>query len=111
METSESVARRVELELQRIGDRHLVTRIRGLLVPPRCERRPWDYGQVGQTFPCWIVLEHRRSNTAIAYCAEGFGPRSPWGLLFLEGPCKSMGMDSAWFPHLGEAFLESMASD
>jgi hypothetical protein len=57
-----------------------------------------------QTYPCWIVLEHAPSNTAIAYCAEGFGPGCPWGLLFLEGEHLSMGMDSGWFTYLSMRF-------
>ena len=50
--------------------------------------------------------EHASSNTGIAYCAQGFGPTDPWGLLFLAGPQKSMGMDSGWFITLEHAFRE-----
>ncbi len=81
-----------------------------LLVKPRLEDRPWDYGP-DQTYPCWIVLEHPPSNTGIAYCAEGFGPRSPWGLLFLRGEHLGMGMDAGWYTKLEDAFRESRACD
>ena len=70
-----------------------------------------DYGADGEKYPCWIVLEHASSNTGIAYCAQGFGPTDPWGLLFLAGPQKSMGMDSGWFTTLEYAFRESAACD
>ncbi|CAG0933531.1 hypothetical protein TFLX_03094 [Thermoflexales bacterium] len=66
-------------------------------------------GKKGQTYPCWIVLEHKESNTGIAYCDYGFGPKDPWGLVFLSGD--SMGMDSGWFSSLEDAFRESMARE
>ena len=49
------------------------------------------------------------ANTGIAYCPEGFGPRDPWGLVFLSGEHMSMGMDSGWFTSLEDAFRESSA--
>src|SRR5690348_3716643 len=91
------IRRLVEHELIRIEDRRLVAALRALLVSPRCEDRPWDYGVEGQTFPCWIVFEHEPSNTAIAYCDQGFGPGAPWGLLFLTGNHLNMGMDAGWY--------------
>jgi hypothetical protein len=48
------------------------------------------------------------SDTAIVYCSSGFGPRSPWGLLFLTR-YPNMGMDSQWFVSLEDAVRESMA--
>lgn len=98
-------------ELTRIRDARMVAAITPLLVSPRCEERKWDYGPRGLAYPCWIVLEHRPSNTGIAYCAEGFGPHSPWGLLRLRGEDFSMGMDSAWFATLEDAFRESSACE
>jgi hypothetical protein len=74
----------VESQINAITQTDLVTLIRSLRVPARCENRPWDYGKPGETYPCWIVLEHQASNTAVAYCAEGFGPTYPWGLLFIR---------------------------
>jgi hypothetical protein len=97
-------------ELDRVKDPRLVHAIRPLLVSPRCEDRPWDYGPPNQKYSCWIILEHPPSNTGIAYCVEGFGPRSPWGLLFLS-EYLSMGMDSSWYTTLEDAFRESMACD
>jgi len=105
------VQERLDAELAGVADADLVHAIRRLLVTPRCEFREWDYGAPGQTFPCWIVLEHPASNTCIAFCDQGFGPLSPWGLLFLKGTNLSMGMDSCWYSHLEDAFRESMAWD
>ena len=85
--------------------------VRSLLVVPRMEKRAWDYGAAHQTYPCWIVMEHPASNTGVAYCAEGFGPDSPWGLLFLRGPHLGMGMDCSWYASLEDAFRESKACD
>lgn len=73
--------------------------------------RAWDYGDPGQEFSCWIVLEHSASNTCIAYSEFGFGPSFPWGLLFLSGKeHMSMGMDSGWFDYFVEAYFESQTS-
>lgn len=79
------------------------------MVAPYPSERVWDYGLPGQTYVCWIVFEHRDSNTAIAYCSEGFGPKNPWGLLFIEGPYMSMGMDSGWYDNLEWTYRESSA--
>ena len=79
------------------------------MVTPRVEDRGWDYGAEDQRYPCWIVMEHHQSNTAIAYCEYGFGPKCPWGLLFISGPHMGIGMDAAWYLRLEDAFRESMA--
>jgi hypothetical protein len=60
------------------------------------ERSTVHYGPPGQKYTCWTVLEHRPSNTGIAYCEEGFGPSFPWGLIFLSGPHMNIGMDAGW---------------
>jgi len=106
---SEIVQELVEKDISQIEDKRVLANIRKLIVAPKCEMRPWDYGPVGQEFPCWIVLVHPPSNTSIAYCREGFGPYSPWGLLFSAGDHMSIGMDSAWFSRLEDAFWESKA--
>ncbi len=93
----------VAKQVASISQPDLVQTVRRLLVPPRCEARPWNHGAPNQTCPCWIVAEHRPSNTAIAFCESGFGPSYPWGLLFVAGPHLSMGMDSQWFVSLEEA--------
>lgn len=104
------IERIVQDELSRM-DAALEAAVRPFLVAPHMERREWDYDTDGQTYPCWIVLEHDPSNTGIAYCAEGFGLRSPWGLVFLRGEHLSMGMDADWFESLEDAFRQSQACD
>jgi hypothetical protein len=108
IETSAYVEELVARELSTITQPDLVALIKALRVMPRREDRPWDYGSAGQTFPCWIVLDHIPSNTAIAYCAQGFGPNCPWGLLFVKDHL-NMGMDSSWFTSLEDAVRGSMA--
>ena len=107
--TSAEVAALLEQQLSLVTDPVMATRIRELLVPPYAVDRPWDYGELGQTYVCWTVLEYRPSNTGIAYCGDGFA--DPWGLVFLEGPHMSMGMDSAWFAFFEDAFRHSGAWD
>jgi hypothetical protein len=97
MLTARDITALVEAELAQITRPELAARIRALLVAPRCEERPWDYGAIEQTYPCWIIAEHPESDTAFAYCAHGFGPGSPWGLLAISGPHDTMGMDAGWF--------------
>lgn len=109
MLNAEEVSSRVRLELDRINDPVVLDRIRGLLVTPYPVERNWDYGQVGERFTCWTVLEHPPSNTAIAYCEQGFGPSDPWGLVFLSGEHMGIGMDSGWFSTLESAMRDSMA--
>jgi hypothetical protein len=106
-----AVAALVERELDAISDpavRDLVHRLR---VEPYPVERDWDYGPPDQRYVCWTVLEHRPSDTGVAYCDAGFGPAQPWGLVFLGGPHMNIGMDSAWFGTLEAAVRESMAWD
>ena len=106
-----AVTKLLERELAAISDsavRDLVNRLR---VEPYPVERDWDYGALGERHVCWTVLEHRPSNTGVAYCDAGFGPAHPWGLVFLSGPHMSIGMDSAWFATVEAAVRESMAWD
>ncbi len=95
---------KIHAELSRIVDEPLLVAMKPLLVTPRCEKREWDYGTLGQNFECWIVLEHLPTNTCVAYCDLGFGPSSPWGLLFIAGDHISMGMDSGWYSNFEVLF-------
>jgi hypothetical protein len=55
----------------------------------------------------------KKSNTGIVYCESGFGPRAPWGLVWLgdvENEHMPMGMDSQWFSTLLDAYFESFAA-
>jgi len=107
--TAAEVSALVEAQLAQVTDSQAAALMRGLFVTPRCEDRPWDYGDPGTTYPCWIVLEHPPSGTGIAYCEHGFGPKCPWGLLWISGKHPSMGMDCGWYDSLEKAVRESMA--
>lgn len=107
---SNTIATLVRDELGRTAEARVLTHVRSLLVDPTPVLRDWDYGERRQKYVCWNVLQHAPSNTAIAYCADGFGPKAPWGLVAIEGPHMSMGMDSGWFTTLLQAYLDSVAA-
>ena len=101
----------VESELAELDDARVTAHVRHLLVPPSPVMRGWDYGTGDEAYPCWSVLEHKSSNTGIAYCESGFGPSSPWGLVFLAGAeHMSIGMDSSWFRRFLDAYFDSKAA-
>ena len=104
-----TVTQLVNREMAKIAQAELLDVIREYQIEPRCELRAWDYGEKKQRFPCWVVVEHKASNTCICYCENGFGPTHPWGLLFISGEHLSMGMDSGWFSTLEDAVRESAA--
>jgi hypothetical protein len=101
----------VERDLSLLSDGRVMAHIRSLLVPAKRVLRSWNYGIDGEQYPCWTVLEHPASNTGIAYCENGFGPGSPWGLVFLEGneAQMSIGMDASWFTTFLQAYFDSQA--
>ena len=108
--TPHQLSQKIEAELAKIGDGRIAAHVRSLLVDPYAVSRAWDYGEADDAYPCWSVLEHKTSNSAIAFCEHGFGPEKPWGLVTLYGDSDmSMGMDSGWFTTFIEAFLESSA--
>jgi hypothetical protein len=112
MPTRNTIRELVNAELAGIGDERLVSRIREfLVVEPYAVVRDWDYGHPGEAYECWTVLEHRDSNTAIAFCERGFGPTDPWGLVSLSGPNMNIGMDCSWYANLEDAMRESQAWD
>lgn len=98
----------IETELRNISNQQVVRHVRSLLVQPRPVLLDWDYGEISQQYPCWIVLEETAGNLGIAFANEGFGPQNPWGLVSLKGTM-SMGMDSAWYPSFMQAYIESAA--
>jgi hypothetical protein len=107
--TANQVSKIIQADLSKIKNPQALELIRTLLVPLRCEDRPWDYGEPGMKYPCWIFAEHQTSNTAFAYCEQGFGPRCPWGLLGISGEHLNMGMDSSWFSSLEDLVKDSQA--
>ena len=101
----------IRQELLAVSDERVVASVQSMLVAPYRLLRNWDYGDLGQQYPCWMVLNDRRSGAEIAYCAEGFGPKCPWGLVSsgAEPALQSMGMDSGWFSSFLDAYFESRA--
>jgi hypothetical protein len=109
--TSEIVNVLIEDELSRLADQRLIAHIRSLLTTPEIQMREWDYGEPGKAYPCWLVMAHASSNTAVAYCTYGFGPGMPWGLLRLRGTEQmSMGMDSSWLDCFLDAYFDSQVA-
>ena len=98
----------LEKEIEHIPHQEMREAIERHRVKLRIENREWDYSKEYKTYPCCIVLEDPITNTAIAYCEEGFGPANPWGLLFIKGQHMNMGMDAAWFSCIEDAVRESM---
>jgi len=101
----------IDRELTALLDPRMAEHIRRLLVEPRIVLRNWAYGEPSEQYPCWAVLEDSESGTGIAYCEQGFGPRCPWGLVWLDGDGRQMsiGQDCGWFPTFLEACFESHA--
>jgi hypothetical protein len=98
-------------ELTKFPDERIIHHIRAHLVEPAPELRDWDYGAPDQQYPCWIVFRHAASNTGIAFCEQGFGPRCPWGLLWIGGGGEQMsiGQDSGWYTSFLETYFNSFA--
>lgn len=103
---ADRISKILDEELGKICQPELIDTIKNHLVTPRLEDRDWDYGDPGQTYPCWIVLEDNESDTVVAYCESGFGPKDPWGLMSLS-KFRNIGMDSGWFTSLEDAVRES----
>ena len=108
-----NIARLIAGELSFLTDQKVKQAVLDGLVDPRPITLDWDYGPPGQQFDGWIVFDHEtESDTLIVYCEHGFGPMSPWGLVFAtprEG-IRSMGMDSGWFRSFMDAFWDSHAA-
>lgn len=101
----------IDDELRLLSYSNVLSHIRSLLVEPEIVFHDWGYGNPGEQYPCWTVLKDNpsNSNTGIAYCESGFGPRRPWGLVWLDGDDMSIGMDSGWFSNFLDAYFDSFA--
>lgn len=101
----------VDRELECLSDARVLAHIRSLLAIQNPVLRNWDYGERGERHSCWPVLDDPGSNSSITYCESGFGPRNPWGLVWLGGDKPmSMGMDCNWYPTFLDAYFESLAA-
>lgn len=98
-------------ELQTLTDPRVLDNLAQRLCEPRIELFDWSYADA--QYPCWIVLEDdpANSDTGIVYCEQGFGPRCPWGLMWLtpENGRREMGQDSDWYTSFLKAYWESRA--
>src|SRR4051794_33368541 len=56
-------ARRPQSELGRVSHAKVLSLVAEDGVAPRMEPHPWSYAD--NVFPCWIVFEHRASNTGV----------------------------------------------
>jgi hypothetical protein len=109
--TASSVDGLVDAEIAGLSDAPLLELIAHGRIGPRKELRPWAY-QDGLELECWVVLENSNRRVGLAYCDQGFGPRAPWGLLWLHGdgcPSLSMGDESGWFSSFEEAARDCLS--
>jgi hypothetical protein len=86
----------VDAEVAKASDPALVEVMGRYRVAPRLVMREWGCA-ADASLPCWIVIEHAASNTGVCYSEHGFGPRCPWGLLWIEGRPQDMRDESGWF--------------
>lgn len=111
MTIAAEVAIAIDEDLRNLQDPRVRVSIEAFRLPtPRQIRLAWDYGQPGETFDGWLVLEDQGQRTGIVYCENGFGPASSWGLITTGEACPSMGMDSGWFRRFIEAYLDSFSA-
>lgn len=85
----------------------IAVKIRPFLVAPCRTVRPWSYGP--ELHEGWMMVEDDRTDTGIGFFPAGIGPgpRKPqWILLFIKRHL-DIGMDSAWFFSLRDAFQDS----
>jgi hypothetical protein len=104
--SSTEVKQMVGEQLAGIVDPHLRDEARRVLIEPMLRDVPWDYGEEGEAFACWIIADFRPSHPYVAaYCDRGFGPEVPFGII--DADLSSMGMDAQWFDTL-EGGLRSL---
>ena len=83
---------------------YALKRFSELEVEPEVSKLKWDYGN--EVFECFVVFKDIHTDTGIVYSEFGFGPKSPWGLVFLSK--MRSGMDSGWFNNLFDCFMDTM---
>lgn len=109
IDTVEAMKALVASQMQQITDPVVHDALKALLIEPFLQDRKWFYGNSPDdpVFPCWVVADDPANDTRYVYCEEGFGPKIPWGIVFISG--LEMGMDSGWFDTLERAFYDSFA--
>ena len=92
-------------QVDRIKDRGTREQLQECLAEPRPQTLQWAYGGGLETYQCWVVAGFAPSGSGIGYSEQGFGPRTPWGLIWLDR--EDCGQDCSWFTTLHEAYLDS----
>ncbi len=102
----------VREDMRALHDTRVVAHVSSLLVtPPRQVLLMWPYGAFGEeVFEGFLVLDHPRSGTGIAYCRQGFGPEFPWGIIATDREPLWTGMSDGWYTRFLNAYFESMVS-
>jgi hypothetical protein len=104
------VAALVRDDMRMLYDSRVLAHISALLLaPPRPVLLAWPYGAVGETFEGFLVLDHPRSDTALAFCQQGFGPADCWGIIATDHGPLSTGKSDGWYPRFLDAYFDSMA--
>ncbi|WP_439631999.1 hypothetical protein [Gemmata sp.] len=94
----------VERERTAAHDPTVQAVIRQYRVEPYPVELDWSFGQPYRRHACWVVLDGLPWNptVGVVHCDEGFGPDRPWGLVFLRGPNRSMGIPDQWYATLAD---------
>lgn len=93
----------VEAERAQLSEARVLADIDRLRIDPRAFAGRWNFTRARRYHPCWAILQNERGH-GIAYCASGFGPVLPWGLMRLEDG-SPMGDDTGWLPTLLDAYF------
>ncbi len=108
--TAQTVKDLIENALAYVQDQRVLRHIRDLLVEPYVVDLGWDYGELKQTYPCWILTDKEKDPFGLAYCEFGFGPKKSWGLTQYNCGKKEfgrMGADFCWYTLFMGAYFES----
>ena len=92
----------IEGELAQVSDARVLDHIAKLRIVPLRFAGRWIFTRSARFHPCWGLLRDRYGG--IAYCASGFGPSHPWGLMRIEDGYP-MGDDTSWLPTLLDAYF------
>jgi hypothetical protein len=97
-------------DVRAISDARVVAHVCSLMaVPPQRLPLAWSFGSLGETLDGFLVLDHPRSGTGIVYCGQGFGPDTPWGLVFIDRGPLSTGTSDGWYARVLDAYFASKA--
>ena len=108
MISSEAIKALVAEQLDLIEMPERRAALEALLVEPRLEEGEWEYGELDERYPIWVVAEAPGKRILLVWCDQGFGPSFPWGFLDKrDSGLTSLGMDAQWCWYLEEAFMRA----